>query len=312
MNLILEKSLPIILLFAIGVYFRKTNFITENGMSTLKKIVLNMSLPAVLFNTFRSMEFEISHIYLILLVIVVLSLMMLFGKLINVVPFLYNKFNPYVSTAYAYGLVGIPLFSIMYGEENMAIFSIIALAHELFVWIPYMALLNMSLYNTKFSPKAIIDLFNTPIMFCMLFGVFLNLTNINTLLLDTSVYKGFLVTVDYFANLATPLILVSIGYSINFSVTQIKPTLKLMLVKVLAILFVGVPFKIFVVDVVLTPSPMLDLSFMCFLILPPAISTPIFLERAATKEEHEIVSSAVAIYTILSIVLFVLFSSFYL
>lgn len=312
MELIIERALPIVLLFAVGIYFKRTGFVSSDGMDGLKKIVVNISLPSVLFNTFRGMEFETSYFYLIALIMVVLALMMLFGKLMNLIPFLNNKFNPYISTGYAYGLVGISLFSIMYGEENMAIFSVIALAHELFVWLPYMCILNMTLYNQKVTFKEIIKLLTSPIMFGIFSGIFLNATNLNNTLADNSIFKGFIDTVNYFASISTPVILISIGYSINFSTKQLKPTLKLMLVKFLAVIFVGVPFKFLVVDNVLPPSELLDLSFMCFLILPPVVSSPIFIEKAATVEEHEIFSSAVAIYTIVSIVVFVIFSSFYI
>lgn len=304
----IEKILPIIIFFMLGRSFKTSNWITSEGMANIKKMVMSLALPSVLFLTFLDMEFQKEYLIIVVLTMVLLALMMFVGRLWNFVPFFHNKYNPFFSTGYAFGLVGVALFSIMFGEENMAIYSVIGLAHELFVWVFYFGILKVSLFDTKLNVKEILKLLSTPIMFSIFFGVIANFLNFNTVLGNNGLWNGFVSTVEYMSNISTPLILLSIGYGINISVTNISATLKLMFVKVMTIIIVAIPFKIFVVDKLIEPTYWLDVSYVALALLPPIFAFPVFIADKATEEDLEIVSNAVAIYTVISMTVFVLYA----
>lgn len=168
MTATIEKILPIIIFFTLGYIFNKKSWIAKDSMADIKKIVINLAMPSVLFKTFLNMEFQSEYLIILLLTPVFLTLFMIGGKLANFIPFLNNRFNPFVSTGYSFGLVGVSMFSIMFGAENMAIFSIIGLAHEFFVWTFYFIILKVSLFDVKVSFKEILKLLCSPIMFSVL------------------------------------------------------------------------------------------------------------------------------------------------
>lgn len=63
---ILSKVLPVIFLIVIGALLRKTGFFKQDLVSGLKKIVVNISLPAVLFLTFAETTFESRYLLIFL------------------------------------------------------------------------------------------------------------------------------------------------------------------------------------------------------------------------------------------------------
>lgn len=56
----------------------------------------------------------------------------LIGFFINKFKPLYHPMNPFVSSAFCFGLLGIPLFGTVLGSENLGKISILGVGNELF------------------------------------------------------------------------------------------------------------------------------------------------------------------------------------
>ena len=53
-----SKVLPILLLFALGLFLQRLNFFKPDALEALKKIVLDLALPSALFLAFSNVNFE--------------------------------------------------------------------------------------------------------------------------------------------------------------------------------------------------------------------------------------------------------------
>ena len=58
---ILNQVLPILLLISLGYWTRYKKFLTENGVEELRKLVVNLALPAVLFISFLHVEWKAAY-----------------------------------------------------------------------------------------------------------------------------------------------------------------------------------------------------------------------------------------------------------
>ena len=65
---ILETALPVFLALGLGMICRKTGFLDRKGIDTLKKVVINLTLPAVLLNAFATAEYSAGTLVLPVLV----------------------------------------------------------------------------------------------------------------------------------------------------------------------------------------------------------------------------------------------------
>ncbi len=300
--------LPIILLFSFGWWCKKTNFITEEGMAQIKKLIMSVALPSVLFLLFVDMEIGMEHITLLGLTFILLTLFMIGGRLFNFIPPLYSKYNPFLSTGYAFGLVGIGLFSMLYGTEYMVLFSIMGLAHEIFIWVFYYLTFRMTTQGKAISGDILLKIFKSPVIIGMLVGIGMNVLGLSQILHNNAIGEGLMSTLGYFASISTPLMLIVIGYGINFDPTYLKQSVKLIAVRLAVMGIVGTAFKLLVVDQILTPSPLLDASYIAFCLMPPVFVLSLFVSEEGTQEDTEIVSSAIGIGTVVGILLFILYS----
>ncbi len=57
-----SKVLPVLLLFGLGAFFRRTGFVQPSTIQDIKKIIVNVTLPAVLFLAFAAVSLEAGHL----------------------------------------------------------------------------------------------------------------------------------------------------------------------------------------------------------------------------------------------------------
>ncbi|ONI46557.1 hypothetical protein AN640_03155 [Candidatus Epulonipiscium fishelsonii] len=301
------KVLPIIFLFILGVWFKYSGFILDQSMKDIKKIVLNVALPCVLCNTFLNMEVKPEHGILVILTLILLALFMICSKLLNSIPIFHYKYNVYVSTGYGFGLMGMTLFIMMFGAENLEMFSVMGLAHEFFIWVIYYILFRVEMKQEKIDIYMFINVFKSPIILGILVGLLANFTGISTYLNLNPIGQGILSTMDYLSNISAPFILISLGYGTNINKKYLKESFKLIIVRALTIITVGIGVKVLLIDNLMPQSLLLDVSYIAFIAMPPMLILPLLISQIEGEKEHEeIVSSTMGICSIFNIIIFVL------
>ena len=134
MDIVITKLLPIIILILIGFYIQQINFLKRESISDMKRLVINVALPAVLFNSFANMEFGAEHLGLIAVVIVIQYIVYNISLGLNQISFLSNPLLPFTTSGSAYFLWTVPLFVAIFGIENSGEAVVVGLGHELYYW----------------------------------------------------------------------------------------------------------------------------------------------------------------------------------
>jgi predicted permease len=78
---VISTALPVFLALFIGMLCRSKNFLTRDGVDTLKKVVINLTLPFVLFNSFATAEYTLSSLILPIIIFLVCCIMLALGFL---------------------------------------------------------------------------------------------------------------------------------------------------------------------------------------------------------------------------------------
>ncbi|ONI38204.1 hypothetical protein AN639_08155 [Candidatus Epulonipiscium fishelsonii] len=294
-------TLPVILIFALGIWCRKTNFLSAETMKDMKKFVINIAVPCVLFETFVNMKIEIEQLTLLVLMLILLGLFMVVGKLCDAIPILKYKYNPYICSGFSFGLLGVGLFSMIYGPENLGTFSIMGLAQELFVWLFYYLMFRIDTQNKKFDLKILLNIIKSPIIIAIALGIIFNVFGIISMFSTNSIMIGTLKAVSYIADISTPFMLISLGYGLTFETKYIKSSIKLMGIRAGVVFLTGAIFKFLIIDNIIETNALFNISYITFLLLPPMFSLPLLVSEEGTEEDANIVNCAVGIYTIISI-----------
>lgn len=307
MSEIISKIIPIFLLIALGYIIKQKNWVRQESMDELKDGVINIALPALLFITFRDMTLKKEYFLVIFIFFILLIVLYRIGLLLNKVKAISHPLVPFIVTSFTFGLLGIPLFGSVFGMENLEKISIFGVAHEFFVWFVFYTLLKMKFNNERFSRDTIKGFITSPLIISIILGLFLNITGTYKIFFENTFFIGVDITLNYLSSLATPIILIIIGFGLKLNKIYIKQSMKLFLIRIITILTIGYIFKIFIINKIITNDPLFDYAYFTFLILPPPYSLSIFVGKYANREYSEIANNVVVIHTIACIAIFVLF-----
>ena len=212
MNAIEITILSIILMIALGYFLKRIDFLSVNDVSTLNNIVIYILLPCMIFSALYSADLSlISKLGILPFVILASSFITGFVSY-----FILKRFNlsdkqfwsvlvtvMIANTAF----MGYPVNLGIYGQEGFlrAIFCDIA---TMFIFLFLSFTLVLKFGGSVKSAVKKIALF--PNLWAIIFGFFLNLVNVPIgPVLDN--------TINYLGNGAIPLIMLSLGISIDLA-----------------------------------------------------------------------------------------------
>lgn len=306
---ILNRVLPILLLIFLGQWIRRTNFLAEGAIEDLRKIVVNLALPAVLFTSFLQIQLKTAYLVIfVCLFILCLSLFWLGQWLRQQFKFQHTYF-PFLMTGFEYGMLGISLFGSAYGLEKIGYIAIIDLGHETFIWFVYLALLLMKRDGLQNPGQLIRAFFKSPVIIAILAGISLNLLGIQAALYQLPLTGALMATLQFLGNLTIPLILMIVGYGIKLDRSGIKEALPVVAIRLLILIPLAWILNIFLIRGLLQLEKPFEAALFTLLILPPPFIIPLYM-RPDLVEEKRYINNVLTLYTIISIVIYTVYFVF--
>jgi predicted permease len=305
-TLIINKVLPILLLLSIGVWIRKKQFIAPSAIDDLRKIVVNLALPAVLFLSFLNIEMKLNYVYIILLVFILCVSLFIVGKLLHRWVAVQHEYFPFLMTGFEYGMLGISLFGSAYGLENIGYIAVVDLGHELFIWFVFLAFLFVKRNGTQKFGELVTSFFKAPVIIGILAGVGINLLGWREFLYQAPISGGILNALDFLTGLTVPLILIIVGYGIRFDQHKINESVGLTTLRLGILIPLAFFLSVFVLGKWMMLEPGFQVALFTLMILPPPFIIPLYM-HPDNDSEHRYVNNTLMIYTLVSIVIFTLF-----
>ena len=292
---VLETALPVFVLLIMGMLCRSKGFISREGVDTLKKVVVNLTLPFALFSAFATAEYNLSAVIIPAVVYVVCGVMLALGYFAAKLQKSASKLSPFVSACFEAGMLGLPLFALLFPDESVSHFAILMLGHDLFVFTLYKTLLV-----GKTDLKAIgKDLITSPTLIGVLLGLLVGATGLYGLLHKWGV-GGILDSVTGFVSAPTAaVILLCMGYDFVPKEIPWKKTLKLIAVR---LIIAGALLALLIFcNRALLGNMMFEGALIILFILPPPFIIPVFSDEPAERTE---ISATLSAMTLLTMVLF--------
>ena len=306
MSEIINRVLPIVLLISLGYLLRRKRFISDKGIDDLRKLIVNLALPAVLFLSFLQIELEVKFLFFIVLTFSLCVTLYGLGKLLEPHFGADHEYFPFLMTGFEYGMLGISLYGSAYGLDKIGHIAIVDLGHELFIWFIFLALLIKKRDGIQNSRILLTSFLKSPVIIAILSGVLVNLLGVSELLYSLPVSGGVLVTLEYLGNLTVPLILIIVGFGISLDRDYIGEALSVTGLRLVLLLPLAVILSTFLVQRWMGLNEYFQAAIFTLLILPPPFIIPLFMHPEASKEKRY-VNNVLTIYTIFTIVLFSLY-----
>ncbi len=296
---VLETALPVFIALALGVFCRRTGFLTRDGVDTLKKVVVNLTLPAVLINAFATAQYSASTIAVPVVVYVVCTLALGLGFLIVKLLGMNSRLAPFLASGFEAGMLGYALFALLFRDESISSLAVIDIGHTLFVFTIYKILL-MGKTDWKAIGK---DLITTPILWAVFIGVLIGATGLYGVMEKAGV-SGILNGVTDFVSAPTAMIiLLTVGYDLVLKEIPWKRTAGLLVMRLFVMTLVVVVLAL--INRTLLNNIMFEGAILLMCILPPPYVIPVFADEPGERVQ---ISSALSAMTLMTMVLFMICS----
>ena len=292
---ILQTALPVLAALALGVLCRKLNFLTRDGVDTLKKVVVNLTLPAVVFAAFATAEYSLQTIAIPVLVFLLCCLGLVLGRLLARLLRLPGRVTPYLAAGFEAGMLGYALFALLFPQASSARFAILDLGQTFFVFTLYKALLSGG-KETKSLWK---DIVNTPILWGTFAGLLVGATGLFGWMVRNGSAAVVTSLTDFLSAPTGMMILLAVGYDLDFAQIRWRETARFVVLRLaaMAILFA----VLLLVNRTLLHGIIFEGAALLLFILPPPYVLPIFADEPSQRAQ---ISSALSALTVVTLLLF--------
>lgn len=296
---VIETALPVFLALAMGMFCRNRQFVTREGVDTLKKVIINLTLPFVLFNAFATAEYSLSSLILPAIIFVVCTVMLLAGFLTIRVSKMNSRLAPFLASGFEAGMLGFSLFALLFPDQSASKFAMLVLGQELFVFTLYKTLLV-----GRTDLKSILkDFITSPTLVAVILGILAGATGLYSQLHVWGV-GGIVDSVTSFISAPTGMIiLLCVGYDLVLKEIPWRKTGGLIAMR---LVIAGIMLAVLVgLNRTVLNGMIFEGAAVLLFILPPPYIIPVFADE---PNERVQISSALSALTLVTMVLFAVVS----
>lgn len=293
--MLLQKVLPVFLVLMLGILCRKRQLLDRGGINALKKVAVDIALPAVMFSAFATAEYSLKSVCVPLIMFAVCCIALFLGFQLCRRLKIAGRLSPYVSAGFEAGMLGYALFAILFPGEKVSAFAMVDLGQVLFVFTVY----KIMLAGKSNAGDALKEALSSPTVWAILLGLLVGATGLYDALKPSGISSVLDALTDFVSAPTSVLILLAIGYDLSPAQIQWKKIGTIMGLRLgISALLLG---AVLLVDRLILGHMMHTGALLLMFILPPPYVLPVF---ADVEEERADVSSALSALTFVSIVLF--------
>ena len=288
-------ALPVFLAIAMGMLCRSRGFLNREGVDTLKKVIINLTLPFVLFSSFATASYSLSSLMLPVVVYVLCTVLLLLGFVIIRISGMKSRLAPFLASGFEAGMLGFALFGLLFPDESMSKFAMIVLGQEIFVFTLYKMLLTR-----KTGLKAILqDYLSSPTLIAVVLGLIVGASGLYGKLQEWGVAVIVDSVTSFISAPTAMIILLTVGFDLVIKEIPWKQTGGLIAMRLALIAFC------YGVLVLLNRTVLNGMIFegaaLVLVILPPPYIIPVFSDEPGERVQ---ISSALSALTLVTMVLF--------
>lgn len=294
---VIRTVLPVVLMLGIGILCRSKKLLTREGINALKRVAVDIALPAVLINSFATMEYTLKNVLVPLIMFAVCIAAWFLGKIVGKLFKMPSRFVPFLTTGFEAGMLGYALFTMLYGGNRLAEFACVDLGQVLFVFTLYKILLGMDSEEKPTARQLVSDMLHSPVIIAIIAGVLLGATGLYQALKPSGIASVIDACTSFVSAPTSAMILLAIGYDLVLNDIPWIPTCKVVAVR-FAIMMILRGLLILLLNII-WPAANLTAAISVMFILPPPFVLPVFADDA---DQRVYVSSALSVSTLVAIV----------
>ncbi len=303
MNELLPRIIPIFLLILTGYLLKRTSIISDNNLKFLKTMTVTLFLPCSLFLAFTSINLSVNYLMLFILTLVFMIILFAAGRLLKITRLFSRIYTAEFFTGFEFGMVGVALFSAVFGAEGLSVISLVGLGHELFIWFIYLPFLKSHSEGKPGIEASLAGFIKSPIIIAILIAVILNVFNLKPSFIYGS---GVITAVTWLSQATVPVVLLIVGAGINLHNIEFGRSFIFTITRLVIVLLLGSVFYFILIRIIPELPELFFYAWFTFILLPPPFIIPIYI-GAEHKEDMNFFSNTIILYTLTGLILFVIF-----
>lgn len=304
------KFLPILIMISIGNIMRKLDFLDRDAVDVLKKIVVNVGLPALLLVSFSTVSFEMHYLGIFLFIFLFCLAFFFVGKGFRKILSINSPYFPFLVTGFEAGMLGVPIYSTVFGKGELFKFAILDFGHEVFIFLIFVALLMRVGKREAEMESPIKRLLKTPPIIGVLLGLLIGTLGIFKGVPEHHFISVIKSTLEYFGALVVPLICLVIGHEMGFSKRGLKKAVSTTFLRIFIMLVIALLLGGYIMSGLFGMGEGFEIAFVTLVVLPPPFVIPIFME-SDDPDEREYVSNTLSFHTTVTLITYILLLLFW-
>ena len=303
-----SRVLPVLLLFGLGAVFRRQRFLTSGTIDGLRKLVLNVTLPAALFLAFLDTELEARYAVIVISVFGACLAVLALGPWLRRQARVGSEAMPNLMAGFEAGMLGYALYAAIFGAAELYRFAIVDLGQVLFVFF-VLAPVVMRWASGHAPPlsETAAAFARTPVIIAIVAGVAGSLLGLAGPLESNPIGSAGLETLAMLAAVTTPAIAIVIGYSTSFSAGSLRDPARTLAVRLPIWIVLALLFNWLVIDRLLGLDRLFGAAVMTMAVLPPPFVVPLYMARARGRDvsddpDHDYLVNTLSLATIVTLV----------
>ena len=301
----LFKVIPILLLFGLGYLLGRRRYLSPTALAELKKLVVEIALPAALFLAFARVAFEARLLVIPLILFSANLLVLLVSRRLAPKSWSGGRFFPYLLTGFEAGMLGYAIFAAVYGQENLHKFGLVDLGQVTFVFFILVPSLREQGSQAQGAAEALRSFFKTPVILAILGGILFNQSGLQRLISGQAWYASLESALQMLGGAVAPLAALIIGSELNLQRTSLLQPLKTAFVRLLIWAPAGMAFSLLVAGPLLGLDSGYQAAVFVMAVLPPPFVIPLFM-RPTNPEETAYVVNTLSLSIVATLALFTL------
>ncbi len=293
---VIKIVVPVFLALFFGYFSRQKKIISKEGIAGMRTFIVNFALPVALFRAVGSISYSSDTLVLVVVIFlacaVAFSLGFVLLKLFPKSP----RMLPFLITCTESGMIGLALFALLFGIENLPFIAQIGLGCDIFVFTIYSIILRSRDGKGGVLKEVIHNMVTSPIFIGIFLGIIAGTSGLYALVMKTGAGMVLGGVFELFASPITFVMLFVVGYSIKVYKSTIKQVLLTSITRILVMgaLCAGV---ILLLNQLIT----LDRRTMWAIILLFSLPGPYILPVLASREEdRSFASTALSFHMLIS------------
>jgi len=211
-----EVIAPIFVTILLGMLARKKKMLSAEEVRGLQQFVMKFGLPCVIFNSCLTAQIGVQALSSMVLVVVAVLLSTFWAFRARKKQFAYHNL-PQLFTAQETGMLGIPLFMILFGVDQAYRMGVLDLAQAVTAY-PVIAILSTNAGQNPSVAQIVKKVLTSPLLIMSLLGLTLNLTGIGAWMNGIGVGGILTESTSFLSQPISAMMIFSVGY--NFSLKK--------------------------------------------------------------------------------------------